>query len=197
MIGANKKYIITNRVDLFKGWLNVINCTLSKKDSLTESELEILTYLLYYNDKYKSIKEDETRFELLFSTSVKKKMKEEFNVDSQKLETYLNKLRKKGIITSNNTINPIFIIYPEDTVFISFTFQLQDKKPSINVSSPQLDTQVPEPITNLVSTEVTTEVNNERIEEYVAPVVSGNLWDKYMDSDKEVKAISWNTGLDD
>ena len=203
MIGANNNYIITNRVDLFKGWLNVINCTLSKKGSLTESELEILTYLLYYNDKYKSITEDETRFELLFSPSVKRKMKEEFNVDSQKLETYLNKLRKKGVIASNNTINPKFIIYPEDTVFISFTFQLNNIQPQI-ISSPKIDTQVPEPITNIVSTEEIVERivdERETIQKYqehaTTTVTTSNIWDKYMEAEKETKAVSWNTGLDD
>lgn len=193
MIGYNQVYNANDRIQLFQGFLGSINWTLGD-NALTESELLILSYLLYYNDKYRSITDEETRNELLFSTSVKKKIKEEFKVDSQKLETYLNKLRKKGVITANNTISPKFIIYPEDKVFISFTFQLKNNVQPQTISSPQLDTQVQEPI---VYNEVSTEVTTENQEEVVIPANTGNLWDKYMEEDPKKKIVSWNSGLDD
>lgn len=174
------------RIELFQFWLAACNWTLGK-NSLTESELKILSYFLYYNDKYKSIQDLETRFELLFSNSIKKKIKEEFGVESQKLETYLNKLRKKGVITSTNSINSSFLIYPENKIILSYNFINSHN----TISTPHLDTQVPEPITNIVSSEEFTEIINTTEEIIETSVSSGNLWDKYMTNTTNKSIPSW------
>lgn len=184
MIGLNQPVVVSQRIHLFQGWLASINWMLGK-NSLTEEELKIVSYLLYYNDKYKSITDEEARNELLFSTSVKKKIKNEFGVESQKLETYLNKLRKKDVITSSNTINPRFIIYPEDTVVVKFDFKLNSVVVKQEFSSPHVDTIGSVPLTEEVSHEETTEI---------AATESVNLWDKYMTSDTITNNKStWNT----
>ena len=94
----NKRFNIpvTERIQIFQVWLASINWTLGA-NQLTEAELEILSYLLYYNDKYKSVKEHSIRMDLLFSTTIKNKIKEEFSIPTHKLETYLNKLGKKNV----------------------------------------------------------------------------------------------------
>lgn len=111
-----------NKIQIFQIWLASINWTLGK-NQLTESELEILSYFLYYNDKYKSIQDYNVRMDLLFSTTVKTKIKEEFGISTHKMETYLNKLRKKGIII-NNSLDPKLVIYPDSNIQVTFSCSL-------------------------------------------------------------------------
>jgi len=118
---------VQERIQLFQVWLASINWTLGK-NQLTQAELEILSYLIYYNDKYKTIKEADVRMDLLFSTTIKSKIKKEFDVSTHKLETYLNKLRKKNVI-ENNSINERFIIYPEQSLQVQFNSSLQTETP--------------------------------------------------------------------
>lgn len=118
---------VQERIQLFQVWLASINWTLGKSQ-LTQAELEILSYLIYYNDKYKTIKEADVRMDLLFSTTIKSKIKKEFDVSTHKLETYLNKLRKKNVI-ENNSINERFIIYPEQSLQVQFNSSLQAETP--------------------------------------------------------------------
>lgn len=199
---------IKSRIALFQAYLVAFNWTLGKNE-LTISEIEILSYFLYYNEKYKSIKEDEVRYELLFSTSVKKKIREEFNIDSQKLETYLNKLRKKGVVTSNNGINPAFVIYPENVIDLTFSFKMLNSKVK---ETPVVQAEKQEVITSQVE-EMEDDLEEEFIEEETttqkeisnppdepsldpnaynivvedtegsAPVTS--LWDKYMSNNNK------------
>lgn len=113
---------VNSRLELYQAYIASVNWMLGK-NSLSNSEIEILSYFLYYNDKYKNIKESEIRFELLFSNSVKKKIRTEFNLSSQKMETYLNKLRKKGVILKNS-INSLFDININDVMNLSYIIKL-------------------------------------------------------------------------
>jgi hypothetical protein len=109
---------------LFLAYLKSINWTLPEQ--LTDSELEVLSYLVYYNNFYAAeIKSDEIRYDLLFSSSTKKKIREEFDIDTQKFETYLNKLRKKQIIV-NNTLSSRVVITAEDKLEIRFTMAVKE-----------------------------------------------------------------------
>ena len=65
---------VKEKVQVFQVWLGAINWTLGV-NQLTDSELEIFSYLLYYNDKYKSITEHDVRMDILFSTTIKNKIK--------------------------------------------------------------------------------------------------------------------------
>jgi len=115
---------VKNKQELFLAYLKAINWTLPEQ--LTDSELEVLSYLVYYNNFYAAeIKSDEIRYDLLFSSSTKKKIREEFDIDSQKFETYLNKLRKKGIITNNSLSNKV-VITIDDKLEIRFTMTLKE-----------------------------------------------------------------------
>jgi hypothetical protein len=146
---------ITKRIQIFQVWLASLNWTLGV-NQLTEAELEIFSYLLYYNDQYKSIQDHNLRMDLLFSTTIKKKIKDEFNIPTAKFETYLNKLRKKGVLEKNSIV-PRFIIYPEDKLQVSFTCGLTAtvQRPVVVPESPKVE----EPI-------VQEEVREEFIGEY-------------------------------
>lgn len=143
---------ITKRIQIFQVWLASLNWTLGV-NQLTEAELEIFSYLLYYNDQYKSIQDHNLRMDLLFSTTIKKKIKDEFNIPTAKFETYLNKLRKKGVLEKNSIV-PRFIIYPEDKLQVSFTCGL-----TATVQRPVVVSEPPQPI-------VQEEVREEFIGEY-------------------------------
>jgi hypothetical protein len=115
---------VKDKQELFLAYLKAINWTLPEQ--LTDSELEVLSYLVYYNNFYASeIKSDEIRYDLLFSSSTKKKIREEFNIDSQKFETYLNKLRKKGVI-EGNTLSKRIVITMEDKLEVTFTMSVKE-----------------------------------------------------------------------
>lgn len=140
---------VKNKQELFLAYLKAINWTLPEQ--LTDSELEVLSYLVYYNNFYAAeIKSDEIRYDLLFSSSTKKKIREEFGIDAQKFETYLNKLRKKQVIV-NNTLSSRVVITMEDKLEIRFTMSVQqalkveprDDKPSFEGFVDEV-TEVPE-----------------------------------------------------
>jgi predicted transcriptional regulator len=115
---------VKDKQELFLAYLKAINWTLTEQ--LTDSELEVLSYLVYYNNFYASeIKSDEIRYDLLFSSSTKKKIREEFNIDSQKFETYLNKLRKKGVI-EGNTLSKRIVITMQDKLEVTFTMSVKE-----------------------------------------------------------------------
>lgn len=114
---------VKSKLDLFKGYIAAVNWTLGT-NALTEAEIEILSILMYFNDVYKEITDNQIRSDLILSNVVKKKIKDEFGISSSKLETYLAKLRKKGIITSS--LNSRFMIYPNSILSIKFNFVLEN-----------------------------------------------------------------------
>lgn len=128
---------VKDKQELFLAYLKAINWTLPEQ--LTDSELEVLSYLVYYNNFYASeIKSDEIRYDLLFSSSTKKKIREEFNIDSQKFETYLNKLRKKGVIEGNTLSNRI-VITMEDKLEVTFTMSVKETPKVVADERPSFD----------------------------------------------------------
>jgi len=128
---------VKEKVQVFQVWLGSINWTLGV-NQLTDSELEIFSYLLYYNDKYKSITEHEVRMDLLFSTTIKNKIKQEFNIVTHKLETYLNKLRNKGFIVGNS-VPERFLVYPESSIEVTFTCFMEVQTPKAEVKVEELE----------------------------------------------------------
>lgn len=136
-----------SKQELFEVYLNTINWTLT--EPLTESELKVLSYLLYYNNiYYKEIKSDSIRYDLLFSSTIKKKIREEFDIEPQKFEVYLNKLRKKNIITDNQLSEKI-VIYLDNKLEVRITasekeqLKVEAPKEEIVVKLPELQ-EVPE-----------------------------------------------------
>lgn len=133
---------VKNKQELFLAYLKSINWTLPEQ--LTDSELEVLSYLVYYNNFYAAeIKSDEIRYDLLFSSSTKKKIREEFDIDAQKFETYLNKLRKKQVIV-NNTLSSRVVITMQDKLEVRFTMSVKEEPKLIENERPSFDNFVDE-----------------------------------------------------
>lgn len=189
---------VKEKVQVFQVWLGAINWTLGA-NQLTDSELEIFSYLLYYNDKYKSITEHDVRMDLLFSTTIKNKIKQEFNIATHKLETYLNKLRNKGFIT-NNSLTERFLIYPESSIEVTFTCFMEVEKPAPKNPEPPVqqlpvempaDTEVPE-FTQTAQAEQVTQVDEYDDLDEVAdePMDYRDPFDKYF-SDEDTPTETW------
>jgi len=152
---------VTDKVDIFKVYLAAINWTLGA-NSLTESEIEIFSILLYYNDIYKEIKDNQVRSDLILSNVVKKKIKEEFGVSASKLETYLGKLRKKGLIT--DCINSKYMIYPDKIITLKYNFLLSTR----DIVHPVVNNEeviIPQPF-EPIQEEVTPEIPNTWTEDW-------------------------------
>lgn len=156
---------VNSKLELYQAYIASVNWMLGKK-SLSESEIEVLSYFLYYNDKYKNIKEKEIRFELLFSNSVKKKIRTEFNISSQKMETYLNRLRKKGVILKDSIIS-LFDINIDEVMNLSYIFRLG---PEVSVPHYDIDG-------NTLETDEETEDIEEDEEEYYEEDEIEEDWD--------------------
>lgn len=110
-------------IHLYQAYISSINWMMGK-NMLSNIEVEILSYFLYYNNKYSAIEDLDVRFELLFSSTTKHKIRNEFNINTQKLEGYLNKLRKKGVI-NDNKISDIFMVQPNKVSSILFSFSVK------------------------------------------------------------------------
>lgn len=91
--------------DFFKLWLKVTR----PFHKLTQTEENLLSLLLYYHYIYrKEITNNKILWKIVFDYDTKLKIKEELNMNDNRLQTSLTILRKKKIIV-NNTISPVFI----------------------------------------------------------------------------------------
>jgi len=90
---------------------------------LREKERRVLAELLYYNYKYKAMDEEE-RFILIFSTSIRKKIMEELKVSDAVLNNNLSELRKKGYIVDNK-IKRFYQIDPTENGTLTYKFMMK------------------------------------------------------------------------
>lgn len=187
---------VKEKVQVFQVWLGAINWTLGT-NQLTDSELEIFSYLLYYNDKYKSITEHDVRMDLLFSTTIKNKIKQEFNIATHKLETYLNKLRNKGFIVGNS-VPERFLVCPENSIEVTFTCFMEVEKPAPKPKNPEPPVeQLPVEMPADIEPEVTQGVQATQVDEYDdldevsdEPMDFRDPFDKYF-NDEDTPLETW------
>jgi hypothetical protein len=113
---------VDDELYIYQAYASAVNWMLGDK-MLSSIELEILSYFLYYNNKYKNIDDMETRSEFLFSSSTKKKIRDQFGINSQKFDNYLNKIKKKGVIVEDKIMD-MFVIYPDTMSSLLFNFSV-------------------------------------------------------------------------
>jgi len=104
----------------------VIDAVLSKingkKTTLSDVPRTVLAQLLYYNDMYKDM-EDEDKWALIFSKETKDKICESLKMKEHHLNIYLSQLR--GIkVLHKKKINKPFIVYSNTIHNLNFTFKL-------------------------------------------------------------------------
>lgn len=110
-------------IHIYQAYANCVNWLLND-NKLTSSELEIMSYFMYYNNKYKTIEDIEVRGELLFSLNTRKKIREALTMNSPRFDNYLKSIKSKGVI-QNDRIADIFIFYPETMSSLLFSFSIK------------------------------------------------------------------------
>lgn len=111
--------ISTDSRKFFRQYLELINPLVK----LRGRELDVMSELLYYNDKFKDIPE-EHRWKLIFDYDVKTEIKERLKLSDASLNNNLTILRKKKILVKNRVVKS-FLIYPSDTCKLSFIFNIK------------------------------------------------------------------------
>lgn len=73
-------------------------------NTLANKELDVLAEFVYYNDKYKDIKED-LRAKIIFDYDTKLAMREYLNMGEAPFNNILTSLRKKNILTKRGIVS--------------------------------------------------------------------------------------------
>jgi DNA-binding MarR family transcriptional regulator len=125
---------VENKVELYSAYLSIVNWTL--KDKLSDKEIDILAYFMYYNEMYSNIPEEEAKIELLMSSSTKKKIREKLKISSSMFETYLGRLKKKNYIGKNGLSLYIERIKLDKEYTLSFEVIQSKKQPVVEQRIP-------------------------------------------------------------
>ena len=88
-------------------------------DKLRSRELDVLSEILYQNNKYKTINK-KTRPLIIFSKEVRKEMRERIDVSEEIFNNNLSGLRKHKLINDDNNIIPFL-----ETLYFNKEFTLQ------------------------------------------------------------------------
>lgn len=120
----NIKRILTEKKSIFRYWLEFLR----PYHKLRNKEIEALSLLLYYRyELSREIDDIDIVDIVLFSTKTRGKIRVELNNMSQKVfNNLLTSLRKKGIISKENKINPVLIPnMTEDGFKLIFNFEIK------------------------------------------------------------------------
>ena len=93
----------------------------NRKATLSDRPMRVLAQLLYFNDQYKDIP-DNDRPDYLFSREVKELICDNLKMKEHHLNIYMSQLRTLKIL-DGKTINSIFVIFADDRS-LTFTFKL-------------------------------------------------------------------------
>lgn len=92
-------------------------------NELRSRELDVLSQIMYQNNKYKDI-QNKTRHLVIFSTEVRKEMRETLGVSEEIFNNNLSGLRKHKLINENNRL----MLFLESILFDNiFTLQFEFK----------------------------------------------------------------------
>ena len=125
MTNVNIKKIRTSKESIFKYWLKF----LKPYHKLRDGEIEALSIMLYYRyELSREVNNIELVDRLLFSTETRSKIRKELNGMSQKVfNNLLTSLRKKGVLSKENKINPVLIPRMDESgVKLVFDFQIKE-----------------------------------------------------------------------
>jgi hypothetical protein len=92
-----------------------------RKATLSDKPMKVLAQLLYFNDQYKEIPDNDRSIQL-FSRDVKEMICDNLNMKEHHLNIYMSQLRHLGIL-EGKSIKPIFVILADDRS-LTFTFKL-------------------------------------------------------------------------
>lgn len=97
--------IRTNRDKFFRQVLELLR-SLPPFNKLRPRELELLSKLMAYSDEFKAL-DRESRYDLVFSTRIRRSIAEELDMSEDVFNNNLSILRRHGLITKDNRFAPI------------------------------------------------------------------------------------------
>lgn len=95
--------ISTNKRKYFRQALELLK-PIPPINALANREIDVLAEFIYYNDKYKDIKED-LRAKIIFDYDTKLAMREYLNMGEAPFNNILTLLRKKNILTKRGIVS--------------------------------------------------------------------------------------------
>ena len=110
--------IQVNDRTFYKEFLTVLK-TRTPIDKLRPKELDVLAELMHRNSVLQEYPVDE-RYDILFSTRVRKEMREQLSLSEDSFNNNLSILRKYGLITKDNKLNKSL-----DSVIFNNNFSLE------------------------------------------------------------------------
>ena len=115
--------IRTDSSKFYRQFLEVLR-SVPPISKLRPRELEVLAELLYQNNRYGDLDEN-VRYTMIFSTSVRKEMRLNINIGEESFNNNLSILRKYGIV-KDNKLNSFF-----DTIVFDDNYSLEFKFKSV------------------------------------------------------------------
>ena len=110
---------------LKKPLLELILTKINKRNIVLHPKLlQLFSILLYYNNKYRDMDEEDRR-KLIFNSRTKAEIAGSMKINARQLNTYLSILRNIRLL-NGRVINKPFIIYPEETYRLTFKFILNN-----------------------------------------------------------------------
>ncbi len=113
--------IKTNNHKFYRQFLELIR-SIPPFNSLRTREIDVLAEIMYQYKKYENINND-VRTALVFSTEIRKEMRDNIDIIEESYNNNLSILKKKGLLKSDNSLTPFLKnIFYEDGVYLKFVF---------------------------------------------------------------------------
>jgi len=93
-----------------------------EKTTLSEVPMKVLAQLLYYNDMYKDLSEED-RLKKVFSKETKDQICEALDMKEHLINIHISSLRKIQVLLKK-TINRPFLVYANDEHSLNFKFSI-------------------------------------------------------------------------
>jgi hypothetical protein len=123
-MATNPKRFFIEYLSLKKPVLEVmLEMVNKKKINLHPKLLHIFALILYYNNLYKDLPEDQ-RWKKVFDHDTKMQMMNEVGINEGHLNTYISILRNMHLLTGKQISSP-FILYPESGFELTFKFNFE------------------------------------------------------------------------
>lgn len=111
----------TTKNKFFRQYVELMNPVLR----LRKRDLDVLSELLYYNDKLKDIKSKD-RWNLIFNYDNKVEISSKLKMSKETFATHLTELRRKNIIVDNKVVDMLCII-PKNNFDVQYRFIIKDE----------------------------------------------------------------------
>ena len=131
--GANKKVIPINTTEekfyleylkIFKPVLESLLSRINKEETtLTNKELCVTSQLLMYHNRYPDLPADD-RSKLILNYNTRLEIRNKFNLSEPHLNNMIYRLKKKGVLALDGSINKIFMVNMEGGFELVFKFEV-------------------------------------------------------------------------